>query len=619
MVNYNTLLEKGITYCNTEEKALSELRRLSDAGIRFGLDTETKSLDPHTGRLRLVQVADMRERIGIFDIWKIGEGGNKALGEFIENPQTVKIFHHAKFDIKFLKLHLGIKEVYPVICTKTEASLLNCGNTTIPTSLQAVLERYLDVMIDKDEQTSDWTRDELSLHQIEYAAIDAKHLLKLHRTMYSIIKRYGMERTFQLEMNCIQSTAEMEINGMPLNFESWSKRADADEAAAKKEEWEIYALCDSEARQSNLFGEPEVFNINSPIQLKERFRRLDIPIPIIEERDGRKRETTGKDQLKEIEHLHPVIPHIINQRILHKAYTTYGRNWIQCINPVTKRVHANLNQVGTETARFSTGEGVSDHMDPPMLGIPRDKKYRNCFEADEGRVLVWGDYSQIELRILADFANDKNLLQAFIEDRDPHMDAAERLFGIVVPPGEDPKDYITGEQRHLAKDLNYAIPYGVAYPKFALKAHISEERAKELMEKYFAAYPGIKSWLNAAGWRVITHKNCHTASGRLLKFKYDEKNPRSVSMAKRNGKNAPIQGTSSDITKLALDRVYRETRNTDIKLCHVFHDEIIVECPGKDRKQAESIIEVCMVEAGKELLKRVPVKVDVKSGKQWGK
>lgn len=612
MLDYQILLEKGITYCDTEEKALYEITRLLSTGKRFGLDTETKSLDPHTGKLRLVQISDFLDKIGVFDTWKIGKAGCKALAEFISNPEILKVFHNAKFDIKFLKLHLEIKEVYPVVCTKTESALINCGNTTISNSLQSVLERYLSIMIDKDEQTSDWTRDELSLNQIEYAAIDAKHLLKLHRAMFAIIKRYGMEKTFQIEMNCLQPTAEMEINGMPLNFEAWCKRADIDEANSKKEEWAIYELCDSERIQGSLFGEAEVFNINSPVQLKERFRRLEIPIPRIEERDGRVRETTGKDQLKEIEHLHPVIPHIINQRILHKAYTTYGKNWIHCINPATKRVHANLNQVGSATARYTTGEDVSDHMDPPMLGIPRDTKYRNCFEAAESRVLTWGDYSQIELRILGDFANDKNLIQAFIDERDPHTDAACRLFGVT-------SDQVSSEMRHLAKDLNYAIPYGVAPPKFALKAHITEEESKKLIEKYFEIYPGVKSWLNAAGWRVITHKNCHTASGRLLKFKYDEKNPRAVSMAKRNGKNAPIQGTCSDIIKVALDLVYRKTRNTPIQLCHVFHDEIIVESPFEFGFESQTIIEECMVTAGKEFLKRVPVKVDVKSGRQWGK
>lgn len=612
MVNYDSLLDKGITYCNSEEKALSELKRLSLSGNRFGLDTETKLLDPHTGKLRLVQIADIYDRIGIFDTWKIGEGGNQALGDFITNRETVKIFHHAKFDIKFLKLHLGIKEVYPVICTMIEASLLACGNTALSKSLESVLERFLAVIIDKYEQLSDWTRDELSLNQLEYAATDVRHLLKLHRTMYAIIKRYGMERTFQLEMNCVQATAEMEINGMPLNFEAWCKRADADEEAAKKEAWKIYEYTDTVSQQPGFFGEPLIWNVNSHVQLKAKLRKLGISIPIIEERDGRKRETTGKDQLKEIEHVHPVIPHLIKRASLLKGYTTYGRNWAGCINPVTHRVHANLNQNGSETGRFTTGEEVSDHMDPPMLGIPRDKAYRNCFEAGEGRLLTWGDYSQIELRILADFANDKNLLQAFIDDRDPHMDAAERLFEVTV-------DQITGEMRHLAKDLNYAIPYGVAAPKFALKAHISEQRAKELMERYFAAYPGIKTWLNAAGWRAVTHKNCHTASGRLLKFKYDEKNPRAVSMAKRNGKNAPIQGTCSDMIKVALDLVYRRTRSTPIQLCHVFHDEIITEEPTEFRLEAETIIEECMVAAGKEFLKRVPIKVDVKSGRKWGK
>ena len=535
-----------------------------------------------------------------------------VLANFLSDSRFVKIFHHAKFDVKFIKTHLGIEELSPIICTMLEASLLACGNMTMSKSLEAVLERYLSIQIDKSLQTSDWGKEDLSVNQIQYAAVDARNLLQLHNTMYMFIKKHGMEKVFKIEMDCIQATAEMELNGMPFNFDAWCKRADNDEKESKEEEWKIFELCDSVSSQPGLFGEPSTFNINSPIQLKEKLRKLGVTIPVIEERDGRVRETTGKDQLKEIEHVHPVIPHIINQRILHKAYTTYGRNWAECINPKTKRIHANLNQNGSETGRFTTGEEVSDHMDPPMLGIPRADKFRNCFEAEEGKSLVWGDYSQIELRILADFSGDQNLIQAFVEGRDPHLDAAVRLF-------EVSPEKVTPEMRHLAKDLGYAIPYGVNYPKFALKAHISEDRSKELMEKYFAAYPRLKSWLNAAGWRAISHKNCRTASGRLLRFNYDDGNPRAVSMAKRNGKNAPIQGTCSDIIKVALFRIYEETRGTNVKMVHVFHDESIVECPDEDVPMAKEIIETCMINAAQVFLKNVPVKVDIKSGRRWGK
>ena len=606
------LLEKGITYCTTLQETKKELWRMTGLGNRIGIDTETKTMDPHTGKLRLVSIADVTGKVGIFDTWKIGDEACQYLAEFIADTSRVKIFHHAKFDLKFLKLHLGIEEIYPVICTMIEESILACGDTSHLKALDVVLMHHLDITIEKDLQSSDWGREFLTLNQLEYAATDCRHLIQLHSVMFSSIKRHSMENTFRLEMNCIPVTAEMEINGMPLNFEKWCARADADEKKSKIEEWSMYEICDPHASQRGLFGEPQVFNVNSHVQIKDKFRKLGIPIPTIEERDGRVRETTGKDQIKEIEHLHPFVGHLIRQRSYHKGYTTYGRNWQKCINPKTGRVHANLNQNGSETARFTTGEEVSDHMDPPMLGIPRSSDYRNCFEAPEGRSLVWGDYSQIELRILADFANDKNLLQAFIDGRDPHMDAAERLFGLSA-------DEITPEMRHLAKDLNYAIPYGVNYPKFALKAHISEERAKQLMEKYFQIYPGIKGWLNAAGWRAITHKNCRTASGRLLKFKYNEKSPREVSMAKRNGKNAPVQGTCSDIIKIALFETYKAKRGTDILICHVFHDEIILECPDEDVPRAEQILETCMVGAAKTYLKRVPIKVDIKSGRQWGK
>lgn len=612
MSKYSALAAKGIVYCDTADSAVHELKRLSSTGNIFGCDTETKTLDPHTGKLRLVQIADVQNRVGIFDTWKIEDRGKQALAAFLSDPNKTKIFHHAKFDTKFLKLHLGIKDLNPIICTMLEASLLACGNMSMSKSLEAVMERYLSILADKSMQTSDWGIWDLSLNQLLYAAGDCRDLIQLHNTMFMFIKKHGMQRTFKIEMNCVQATAEMEINGMPFNFEKWCERADNDEAESKKEEWTIYELCDVVSNQPTLFGEPTTWNVNSHVQLKEKLKKLGIKIPIITDKNGVKKETTSKDQLKEIEHVHPVIPHIMNQKVLHKAYTTYGRNWQACVNPVTKRIHANLNQNGSETGRFTTGEEVSDHMDPPMLGIPRADKFRNCFESEEGRNLVWGDYSQIEMRILADFSGDQMMIDAFAQGRDPHMDAAERLFGI-------PRDSITSEQRHLAKDLNYGVSYGVAPPKFALKAHISEAEAKRLIDKYFEIYPRVKSWLNNAGWRAITQRNCRTASGRLLRFNYDENDPQQVSAAKRNGKNSPIQGTCSDIIKTALVLVYNETKDTPIKLCHVFHDEIIVECPEENTEEASEIIEHNMVKAAHVFLKNVPVKVDVKYGRCWGK
>ncbi len=612
MSKYSTLLSQGITYCDSDDKAFAELNRLIKTGNTFGVDDETVSLDPYTGQLRLVQIADVQNKVGIFDLRYLTHEGKSAIADFLSNPEIVKIFHNAKFDVKFLKIHLGIKELYPLVCTMLEASLLACGNMTMSKSLEAVMERYLSITIDKSLQTSDWGQPELSLNQLLYSARDCKDLIQLHNVMWMYIKKHGMQNVFKIEMNCVEATAEMEMKGMPFNFEKWCERADNDEKEAKEEAWKVYQLFDAVSTQPTLFGEPSVFNINSHVQLKDKLRKLGITVPKITERDGRIRETTGKDQLKEIEHVHPVIPHIINQRILHKAYTTYGRNWKDCINPVTKRIHANLNQNGSETGRFTTGEEVSDHMDPPMLGIPRADKFRNCFEAPEGKILVWGDYSQAELRILADFSGDQNLLQCFIDGRDPHMDAAVRLFGMS-------EESITSEMRHLAKDLGYAIPYGVNYPKFALKARISEDRSKELMGKYFHEYPRVKSWLDAAGWRAIYQKNCRTASGRLLRFNYDENDRMAVSAAKRNGKNSPIQGTCSDIIKTSLVLVYKETRNTKIDLCHVFHDEIIVECFEEDENQAKELLERNMVKGAHVFLKKVPIKVDIKSGRCWGK
>jgi DNA polymerase-1 len=226
--------------------------------------------------------------------------------------------------------------------------------------------------------------------------------------------------------------------------------------------------------------------------------------------------------------------------------------------------------------------------------------------------LIIADYSQIELRILAEFSNDAGFMQAFNSGADLHRVTAAQVFNV-------PLEQVSKEQRDFAKRLNFGVVYGIGAQRFSLMTGLSVPEAENVLRKYFATYRGLDSYLREAANRAVRDREARTASGRLVRFRYDENDRQQISMTQRNGKNTPIQGTSADILKRALRLLKDDLADTSAQIVNIIHDEIVVEADADEAEDVAARVERLMCAAGEEYLQTVPVKVETQIADEWVK
>jgi DNA polymerase-1 len=325
-------------------------------------------------------------------------------------------------------------------------------------------------------------------------------------------------------------------------------------------------------------------------------QRLGIPVP----------ESTRNWKLQPLALEYPVIATLLEYRTVQKALTSYGQNMIELINPSTGRLHADFRQIGAPTGRFSC-------TNPNIQQVPHAVEYRRCFSGHPaGRKLIIADYSQIELRILAEFSSDRGFIDAFNSGADLHRVTAAQVFNVQ-------SDQVTKEQRDFAKRLNFGVVYGIGAQRFSLMTGVTVSEAENVLRKYFSTYNGLDRYLREAANSAVRERQARTASGRLVRFRYDEQDRQQVSMTQRNGKNTPIQGTSADILKRALRLLNDDLRGTSAQIVNIIHDEIVVEAGAAEAEDIAKRVERAMRVAGEEYLTTVPVKVETEIAAEWVK
>jgi DNA polymerase-1 len=388
--------------------------------------------------------------------------------------------------------------------------------------------------------------------------------------------------------------AEMELNGFYLDEGRWREQLDRVRVAQEKAADELQDMLSAGVAQATLFGRAEI-NLDSQQQVTDALLNLGVPVP----------DTTRAWQLQPLAEKYPVVAKLLEYRGVAKSLSSFGENILEFIEPKTGRIHADFRQIGAPTGRFSCSN-------PNLQQIPHEQQYRRCFKAPEGRKLVIADYSQIELRILADFSGDQNFIKAFVSGEDFHSTTASQVFGVA------PTD-VTAEQRSFAKRLNFGVVYGIGASRFGLMTGLSQNDAENTMRKYFGTYRGLDSYLRQSGTDVITKRVARTASNRMLRLRFDETDRQQVASARRYGVNMPIQGTSADILKRALRLLHESLRGTTGKLVNIVHDEVIVECDAAEAELIADKLDKSMCRAGEEYVKSVPVKVDVHVADEWAK
>ncbi|MBP7415767.1 MAG: hypothetical protein KA831_03870 [Pyrinomonadaceae bacterium] len=584
----------------------------------LGFDVETTDLDPYKGDLRLVQLSN-GQNTKVIDLRPFGSGqgsvvsgqsgnGNglsdtvKALRnnpdlaplrELLSSSKQVKIAHNAKFDTKWVRHHLGC-EVGSVYDTYLASLLVSAGDGDRRHGLADVVQFFLGQTLDKSEQVSDWGAAELSHSQVEYAARDAAIMPEVRAKLDERIATDELKRVLTLENECVVPIAEMELNGIYLDTGRWREQLDKNKAAQAKFGEELQDLLSAGVAQASLFGRPEI-NLDSQAQVTDALVGLGIPMP----------DTTRAWQLQPLAEKYPAVAKLLEYRTVAKASSSFGENILEFIEPATGRIHADFRQIGAPTGRFSCSN-------PNLQQIPHEAEYRRCFMAPAGKKLVIADYSQIELRILADFSDDKNFIEAFVSGQDFHAATAAQVFGIAAAD-------VTPDQRSFAKRLNFGVVYGIGASRFASMTGLTQTQAEDTLRKYFATYPQMDAWLRTAANNVKIERSTRSGSGRLARFNFDENDRSSLGSAQRYAKNMPIQGTSADILKRALRLLHDDIRSTSAKLVNIVHDEIVVECDAADADQTAATLESAMLRAGAEFVSKVPIKVDVHTADEWTK
>jgi len=576
-------------YVTTTEEAKKVAKLLSKEKY-LGVDTEASKLDPHTTSLLLLQ-------IGTPDISYIIDAQKADIQVFksiLEDKKILKILQNGKFDYSVLKVQAGMT-IENFFDTMLAEQILTNGMVRRQASLKAIAEKYLNVTLDKDYESYNWAEvartGRVKKKHLVYSALDTLVLFPIFEKQFKLLKKENLTKIAQLEFAVAQVVAEMEIKGIYIDVVRWRKLI----SKLRKKRDQVHRKIQDEIRplfrnhQVDLFGnKADVLNLNSQPQLMALFNdKLGLNLP-----------STGERVLRGT--THPVAQLILEYRGYQKLISAFGEKLLAKVNPVTGRVHPDFAQLRAATGRFACSN-------PNLQQIPADSSFRSCFRAPKGYKLVTADYSQAELRIMAEASRDPVFVKAYQEDRDLHSLTASEMYGV-------PIEKVDKKMRFNAKSINFGLMYGRGAHSLAQQLEISPQEAEKLLHEYFSRYKKVKAWLDMVGRQAAKKGVSHTLGGRKRWYNLpDPSDPnyeRELSKIEREGKNTPIQGTSADITKYALVYVFRRLRKENIEawIVHTVHDEIVVEVRAKDAEAAKKVIEEEMLRAWKTLIKTVPGK-----------
>jgi DNA polymerase-1 len=428
----------------------------------------------------------------------------------------------------------------------------------------------------------------------DHACASVDIVWRLKDSLETELRGQGLWQLFtEVEMALIPVLVAMEKNGILLDTDLLREMSIEMGKELLRLEKEIYGSVGHQ------------FNINSPQQLgRVLFEDLKLP----QSRRTKTGYSTEASVMEALRGVHPVIEFILEYRQLSKLKSTYVDALPALINHKTGRVHTNFNQTGTATGRLSSS-------DPNLQNIPirteLGNKIRKAIIAPPGAYLLSADYSQIDLRVLAHLSQDPGLIAAFAQDEDIHASTASKLFGI-------PEDEVTPEMRRNAKTVNFGVIYGMSDYGLEQATNLSREEATQFIALYFEKYPKVKEYLEATKEQARKLGYVQTVLGRRRFLpEINSANRMVKEAAERMAINAPVQGSSADIIKIAMINLHREIerRNLKSKMLLQIHDELLFEVPEEEVEEMKSLVNEFMPRA---VELRIPVKIDIKLGKNWG-
>lgn len=586
---------------DTKEKRTSLIKELL-ASKEVSFDTETTGLDAN--QVELVGLSfSIKEHEGWYI--PIPENYDDALAivqEFkpvYEHPTILKIGQNIKYDMNVLKWY-NIEVQTPIFDTMVAHYLIQ---PEMRHNMNVLAEAYLKYSpVSIETLIGKKGKDQLSMRSVdaniisEYAAEDADITLQLKEKFQPMLKETLTEKLFHdVEIPLIPVLGAMEREGIKLDMPvlaEFSKILEQDILAIDKE---IQALA----------GTP--FNISSPKQVG------DILFEVLKIDEKPKKTKTGQyatneDILSKLAGKHPIIDKILDYREIVKLKSTYVDALPQLVNPRTGRLHTTYNQVVAVTGRLS-----SDN--PNLQNIPirteRGREVRKAFiPRNDDFVLLSADYSQIELRIMADLCKDPGMLEAFNNHQDIHASTAAKVFGVA-------DDEVTSDMRRKAKMVNFGIIYGISAFGLSERLNIPRKEAAGIIEQYFMKYPLIKDFMDSSIEKARSQGYVETILGRRRYLRDINSNNATVrGFAERNAINAPIQGSAADMIKVAminLHRIFNERKFKSRMLLQV-HDELVFDVHKDELDEIKPLVVEQMRIA---LPLSVPVDVEAGTGLNW--
>ncbi|MFC2045490.1 DNA polymerase I [Chloroflexota bacterium] len=602
-VEIKTTTQTSYNTVNTATALDDLVSRLSSVES-FAFDLETTSLNAISAQLVGISLSLAPGEAYYIPVGHVGWGTVEQLPmehvlarlkPVLESTTIAKIAHNGKYDMTVLAEN-GINVSNVTFDTMIAAHLL--GEKSLGLKLLAFAR--LGIEMTPIETLIGSGIKQISMSQVDvnqaadYACADADMTIRLKELFEEDLHQQELWQLFsEVEIPLVPVLVSMERNGFTLDRELLR------EMSQKLGE----QLIQLELNVYNSIGHQ--FNINSPQQLSNvLFEELGLP----KSRKTKGGYSTGGSILDELRGVHPIIEYIMDYRQLAKLKSTYIDALPALINPKTGRVHTSFNQTRTATGRLSSSE-------PNLQNIPirgeLAKQIRQAFIAPPGFTLLAGDYSQIDLRALAHLSQDESLLSAFHHDEDIHAATAARLFSLDTSK-------VTSDMRRLAKTVNFGVIYGMSEYGLEQATELSREDAGKFITSYFASYPGVKQYLDSTKRQARETGCVQTLLGRRRFIPEIASPNRQVrEAAERMAINMPVQGTSADIIKVAMINLNKEMAEHRLKskMLLQVHDELIFEVPEDELATMSQLVPKIMSTA---LELSIPLKVDIKTGNNWG-
>jgi DNA polymerase-1 len=570
---------------------------------RFCLDTETTSLDPLRAEL-----------VGLSFSWRAGTGSYlpvkgpagsrlldrdatlEALRPILEDPNTEKVGQNLKYDMLVLG-RAGIEIGGPVTDTMVLSYLLESGERNH--NLDELSRRLLDHTMIPISSLIGKGKNQLTMDQVEvgkvavYAAEDADAAWRIEAILAPRVREEGLWDLYaDLERPLIGVLARMEAAGIKVDVDRLRQLSREFAARLEVIRSEIHALAG------------RAFNIASPPQLRQvLFDELKLPAT---KKTPKGEPSTDAEVLEELAAKHPLPRLIVQHRQLEKLKGTYLDTLPDLVHE-DGRIHSSFSQVVAATGRLSSS-------DPNLQNIPvrteDGRQIRQAFvPGSPGWSLLTADYSQIELRILAHFSKDPQLMRAFEEDRDIHAFVASEIFHV-------PEDQVTPAQRRMAKTVNFGVIYGLSGYGLATRLGIGRAEADAFIEAYFKEYAGVAAFITRTLETAKEKGRVETILGRRRSASGVKFTDRMRGQAERIAFNAVLQGSAADLIKRAMLQVDRRIRAEGLqaRMLLQIHDELVFEAPQREIAKLAELVEAEMTTAIKF---DVPIKVDVAAGPNW--